>query len=48
VFVPPEVTREEKDAPDMFSPEMEIAEEIGDETVDKYSQTPGASGFGLT
>ena len=48
VFVPPEVTRGEYEAADKLSPEIEICEEIGDDTVDRYSQMPGASGFGFT
>jgi len=48
VFVPPAVTRDENGAADMFSPEIEICDGIGVETDDKYSQIPGAWGFGLT
>jgi hypothetical protein len=48
VFIPPEVTLEENDDADIFSPEIEICEEIGAATEERYSQIPGACGLGFT
>ena len=48
VFVPPGVTREEKDEFAWLSPEIETDEAIGEETEDRNSQIPATLGFGLT